>query len=141
MGFKTHRGKAVLVHVLTIACFVTPFLIGGVVGEQMAQLIGFGIGIAAVLIAHSSREGATPWAATHHEQAIRTIVIGSILFMVLGFPRYVVSEEITSFWTFYSPIAFWAWLAIVVWGGLRAIVGLVLAGLRRPVFNARGWLL
>lgn len=141
MGFKTHRGKAVLVHVLTMACFAAPFLIGGLVGAQMAQLVGFGIGIAAVLIAHSSRESATPWAATHHEQAMRTIIIGSVLFMVLGLPRYVVSQEVTAFWSFYSPIAFWAWLVIVLWGGLRAVVGLVLATMRRPVFKARGWLL
>jgi uncharacterized membrane protein len=141
MGFKTHRGKAVLVHVLTIASFVVPFLIAGIVGPQGAQLIGFGIGLAGVLIAYSSRAEATPWAATHHEQALRTIIIASILITALRLPNFVVSQEVSLFWNLYGPIAFWGWVIIVLWGGLRAIVGLVLAVMRRPVFNARGWLL
>jgi uncharacterized membrane protein len=141
MGFKTHRGKAVLVHVLTIACFVVPFFLMGVVGPQAAQLIGFGIGLAGVLVAYSSRDSATPWAATHHEQAMRTIIIASILITALSLPRLVVSQEVAGFWNIYGPIAFWTWVVIVLWGGLRAVVGLVLAGLRRPVFKARGWLL
>jgi uncharacterized membrane protein len=118
-----------------------PFFLMGVVGPQAAQLIGFGIGLAGVLVAYSSRDSATPWAATHHEQAMRTIIIASILITALSLPRLVVSQEVAGFWNIYGPIAFWTWVVIVLWGGLRAVVGLVLAGLRRPVFKARGWLL
>lgn len=141
MGFKTHRGKALLVHALTIACFIVPFLIASAVGPQLAQLIGFGIGLAGVLLAYSSRDGATPWAATHHEQALRTIIIGAVIMTIFSLPGLVVQPSVRAFWTIYSPIAFWGWVAVVLWGGLRAVVGIVLAGLRRPVFNARGWLL
>jgi hypothetical protein len=141
MGFKTHRGKAVLVHLLTIASFVVPFLIVGFIGGQAAQLVGFAIGIAGVLVAHASRETATPWAVTHHVQAIHTIIIATILITVLGLPGLVVQQDVTSFWNVYTPVAFWGWVIVVLWGGLRAIVGLVLAIMRRPVLNARGWLL
>jgi hypothetical protein len=141
MGFKTHRGKALLVHVLTIACFVVPFFLIGFIGAQAAQLVGFGIGLAGALLAYSSRETATPWAATHHEQAVRTIIIAAVLITALGLPGLVIQQDVVSFWTIYNPIAFWSWVIIVLWAGLRAVVGLVLAGMRRPVFNARGWLL
>lgn len=140
MGFKTHRGKAILVHLLTMASFLVPFAIGGIVGGQASQLVGFGIGLAAVLVAYSSRDGATPWAATHHEQAIRTIIIASVILTVLSLPRLVVSMEFVDFWAVYGMVWFWGRIIVLVWAGLRAIVGLVLAGMRRPVFNARGWL-
>lgn len=140
MGFKTHRGKAVLVHLLTIAAFVVPFFLMGVIGGQAAQLVGFGIGLAGVLVAYSSRETATPWAATHHEQGLRTIIIATVLITVLGLPGLVIQQDIVAFWRVYNPIAFWGWVLIVLWGGLRAVVGLFLAGMRKPVPNPRGWL-
>lgn len=136
MGFKTHRGKAVLVHLLTIACFVVPFFVGG----QAGQFVGLGIAIAAVVIAYSSRPDAMPWAATHHEQAIRTLVFAFIITTVLGLPSLVVSERVTAFWGVYGQVYFWGRIVVLIWAGLRALIGLVLALLRKPVPNPRGWL-
>lgn len=141
LGIKTHRGRVVLVHVLTMASFAVPFVLGAIIGPQGAQLIGFGIAIAGVFVAYSSRNGATPWAATHHEQALRTILIASIALTILSLPRLVVSADLVSFWQTYGPIWFWGRIIVLVWAGLRALIGLVLAVLRRPVFNPRGWLI
>jgi hypothetical protein len=81
-----------------------------------------------------------PWAATHHEQALRTLIIAFVVQMVLGLPGFVVSQEVTGFWTFYAPIYLWGTIIVMIWAGLRALIGLVLAGMRRPVPNPRGWL-
>jgi uncharacterized membrane protein len=136
MGFKTHRGKAVLVHVLTIACFAVQFVVAG----QLGQFIGIGLAIAAAVIAYSSRMEAMPWAATHHEQAIRTLIIAFVITTVLGLPRLVLSQEVTVFWQYYGPVYFWGSLIVFLWAGIRALIGLVLAGMRKPVPNPRGWL-
>jgi uncharacterized membrane protein len=136
-GLKTHRGKAVLVHVLTIACFALPFVLplGGI-----ERFIGLGVGIAAGVIAYTSREGATPWAATHHEQALRTIIIAFVATTFLTLPALVIPRSATDILSWYALIVFWANIVVVLWAGIRALVGLVLAGMRKPVFNAKGWL-
>jgi uncharacterized Tic20 family protein len=136
-GLKTHRGKAVLVHVLTIACFVVPFVLplGGI-----ERFVGMGLGIAAGVIAYTSREGATPWAATHHEQALRTIVFAFVFTTLLSLPGLVIPRSATDIMVWYSLIMFWGSIVVLIWAGIRALVGLVLAGMRKPVFNARGWL-
>jgi hypothetical protein len=37
-------------------------------------------------------------------------------------------------------VYFWGSVVVFIWGGLRALIGLVLAGMRKPVPNPRGWL-
>lgn len=141
MGFKTHRGKAVLAHLLTLACFAAPFLFGPLVGPDLSRFIGIGIGIAAAVIAYSSRETATPWAATHHEHILRTLMIAFVLLTILSLPSYVVSRELTGFWNFYTPIYFWTYVVILIWVLIRSGIGLILAGLRKPIWHPRGLLL
>lgn len=136
MGFKTHRGKAVLVHLLTMACFAVQLLVAGSLG----QLVGVGLAIAAGVIAYSSRMDAMPWAATHHEQAIRTLIIAFVATTVLGLPSLVVSREVTAFWQYYALVYFWGTIIVYLWAGIRALIGLVLAMMRKPVPNPRGWL-
>jgi hypothetical protein len=89
-GFKTHRGKAVLVHALTLACFALPFLLGGL---PFIRWIGIGLGIAGAVVAYTSRAEAMPWAATHHEQALRTLLIAFTGMMVLSLPSFVLSRD------------------------------------------------
>lgn len=136
MGFKTHRGKAVLVHALTILCFLLPFLIGG----QVMQLVGMALGIAAGVIAFSSRADATPWAATHHEQALRTLIIAFAITTVLSLPSLVLPRDSVTVMGWYVTIVFWGNVLVLIWAGLRALVGLVLATMRKAVPNPRGWL-
>jgi uncharacterized membrane protein len=138
MGFKTHRGKVVLVHILTLACFAVPFVFGGV---PMVQLIGLGFGIAGAVVAYTTRPEATPWAATHHEQALRTLLFAFLAMTLLSLPSYVIPRgagpDVTGV---YMQIYFWGQLIVLIWAGLRALVGLVLGVMRRAVPNPRGWL-
>lgn len=141
MGFKTHRGKAILAHILTLACFGAPFIFGPLVGADLSRFIGIGIGIAAAVIAYSSREAATPWAATHHEHILRTLMIAFVALTVLSLPSYVVSRELTGFWSVYNQIFFWSYIVIMIWVLIRSGIGLVLAVMRKPIWHPRGLLL
>jgi uncharacterized membrane protein len=138
MGFKTHRGKAVLVHVLTIACFALPLLLGG---GQLIRFVGLGLGIAAAVIAHTSRLDAMPWAATHHEQALRTLIIAFAFTTLLSLPSLLISRDAVTVMAWYAPVFFWGNIVVLIWAGLRALIGAVLAGMRKPVPNPRGWLI
>lgn len=138
IGLKTHRGKVVLVHVLTLACFLAPFVLGVV---PLIRFISLGLGIAAAVIAYSSRFEAMPWASTHHEQALRTLLISFLITTVLGLPSYLLSRDTpANIMNIYSMIYFWGSIIVLIWAGLRALIGLVLAGMRKPVPNPRGWL-
>jgi uncharacterized membrane protein len=137
LGFKTHRGKAVLVHLLVLASFAAPFLLGG----QLGRIVALGIAIAAAVIAYSSRAEATPWAATHHEQALRTLMFAYVVLTVLSLPSFVVSRDLVDFWASFSVIYFWTNIVVLIWVLIRSGVGLVLASLRKAIPHPRGLLL
>jgi uncharacterized membrane protein len=126
LGFNTHRGKAVLVQGLALAAFALNWFLP----QPPLSLLGMAVGIAGAVLAYSNRGEGMPWAATHHEHALRTLIIGYSIW-VLG-----------SLLTYVSPfLALATWfthLAVAVWAGLRASIALVLALLRRPVPNPRG---
>lgn len=128
-GLKTHRGKVVLGHVLTIAAFVSNFFLTGVPWSFLA----LGIAIAAVVVVYTSRGEATPWANTHHEHALRTLIIGYAINVVAGL-LVVVSGTLVL-------ITFYVTLAVTVWAVVRAVIALVLGVMRKPVPNPRGWLI
>ncbi len=111
-GFKTHRGKVVLVHLLT--------------------LIGLIVAIAAVVLAYSNRGEAMPWANTHHEHALRTLVI--------GYAVWVVGSLLTLINGALFTIALFIQLGVLIWAAIRAGIALVLGIMRRPLWNPRGWL-
>jgi uncharacterized membrane protein len=127
LGFKTHRGKAVLVHLLTLAAFGLNF----VLRAPPLSYVGLFVAIAAVVLAHSNRGEAMPWAGTHHEHALRTLLI--------GYAIWVVASLLTYFSAALLAITFYAQLAVLVWAALRAGIALVFAIMRRPVPNPRGW--
>lgn len=138
MGLTTHRGKAVFVHVLTLACFGVQFVVGG----QLGSLIGIGLAIAAGVIAFSNRYDAMPWATTHHEQALRTLIIAFVITTLISLPTLVIpSATLLSIYHIYGPIVFWANVIVLIWVLIRSGVGLVLAILRKPIPNPRGWLI
>jgi len=138
LGFKTHRGRVVLVHVLTLLCFGLPW----VLAFPGSDLITLGFGIAAALLAVVSRNDAMPWAATHHQQAIFTLIIAMVGYLLMALPGYLLTPQmLASFSGTLTPIYFWAIVIISVWVIFRAGVGLVLAILRRPVPNPRGLLI
>lgn len=140
IGLRTHRGKAVLVHALTLTALALPWLLGGVL--PFVGLLAMGVGIAAGFIAIASRADAMPWAATHHEQCLRTLVIYFAITTLVQLPSFVLPPGTAA--QIRAPLAgivFWGSLIALIWAGLRALIALVLAMLRKPVPNPRGWLL
>ena len=138
IGLKTHRGRVVLVHVLTLLCFGLPWLIS----FPGSEFVTLGCGIAAAVIAVTSRQDATPWAAGHHMQAIYTLIIAMAVHMLMGLPNYLfMSQSIGSFAETLAVYIFWANVIVSIWVLLRAGIGLVLAVLRRGVPNPRGLLI
>ncbi|MBL8549585.1 MAG: hypothetical protein JNJ73_06350 [Hyphomonadaceae bacterium] len=124
---KSHRGKVIIVHSLTLAAFAIYLFTGPPI-----TFVGLAFGIAAIAIASSNRREGMPWATTHHEQALRTIVIGAAVW-TLG--------SLLAFFPGMSSVAFGISIVVAIWVLVRAGVGLVLAALRKPVLNARGMLL
>lgn len=127
LGIKTHRGKVVIAHILTIAAFVANFLLR----TAPWSFIGMIIGIAAVVIVFSNRGAAMPWANTHHEHALRTLIIGYSLWVLAGLLVLINGSLVT--------ITIFLQLGVAIWAVARAVVALVLGIMRKPVPNPRGW--
>jgi uncharacterized membrane protein len=138
LGFGTHRGKAVLVHLLTIATYVCAFLFpfppppGSPIVLYVAACITFALAIVAVTVAMPNRYAGMPWATTHHEHAIRTLMIGFVL--------WTLSSALTYISPIFATPAYYFHLAIMLWAVVRSGVGVVLAFMRKPIGNPRGWL-
>ncbi len=126
LGFNTHRGKAVLVQVLALAAFALNWFLPA----PPLSFIGMAVGIAGAALAYSNRGEGMPWAATHHEHALRTLIIGYSLWVLASLLTYVSA--------FLAMATLFAHLAIAIWAGLRSIIGLVLAAMRKPIPNPRG---
>lgn len=127
-GFKTHRGKAVLAHLLTIAAFAVNFF----VRMPPWSFIGMVVGLAAFLLVYSNRGQAMPWANTHHEHALRTLII--------GYSIWILASLLTLLSGALFTITMYIQLAVLLWAGVRALIGLVLAIMRKPIPNPKGWL-
>lgn len=127
VGLKTHRGKVVLVHLLTIAAFALNLLL-----PEPWSLIGMAVGIAAIALAFTNRGQAMPWANTHHEHAVRTLVIGYAIWVLGSLLGYV--HGALAVGTIYVH------LIVAIWAALRAAIALVLGVIRKPVPNPQGWL-
>lgn len=123
----TPRGKAVLVQLLTLAAYALSFLF------PVAPMSYFALAVAvsAVAIAYSNRVAeAMPWAQTHHEHAIRTLIIGYAIWTIASILPYAIPTLMI--------VTFFAHLAVLVWVAIRAGIGVVLAIMRRPIWHPRG---
>ncbi|MGE0828199.1 MAG: hypothetical protein AB7O04_02475 [Hyphomonadaceae bacterium] len=129
---KSHRGKVILVHALTLIAFGIYVAARFMDPRSFVGFIGLAFGIAAVAIAASNRMEGMPWAMTHHEQALRTIVIGAAVWTI---------ASLLLFLPMLGVATLWIQALVALWVLIRACAGLVLAALRRPVFNAKGLLL
>lgn len=139
-GFNvtSHRGKAVLVQTLTFASFVLNWFFTGAPATYFVMAVA----IAAVAIAASNRRDAMPWAQTHHEHALRTLlfgyaisVIGTLVLGLLITPDF----GQVAVWATYASLALR--VLVLIWAAIRSGVGVVLASLRRPIWHPAGWLL
>lgn len=136
MGFSTHRGKAVLVHLLTIATFVCAFFfpfppVLDTIVLWVAGCISLALAIIAVTVAMPNRYSGMPWATTHHELAIRTLLLGFVVWSLASALLYISLAL--------APVKFWTQIAVMIWALLRSVIGLVLALMRKPISNPRGF--
>jgi hypothetical protein len=132
LNLQSQRGKAVLAQALTLAAFGLSFPFPA----PPLSYIGMGFGIAAVAVAASNRGEGMPWARTHHEHAIRTLLIGAALLTFLSlfnlFPQLLGLP--------YVPEGlFFARCGLYLWAALRALIGAGLAAFRKPIPHARGY--
>lgn len=128
LGFKTHRGKVVLAHVLTIGAFVLNVFFRA----PPLSFLGMAVGIAAVALVYVNRGAAMPWANTHHEHALRTLMIGYSIWVLASLLTYV--HPLLGIATIYIQ------LAVALWAVVRAVIALVLGVMRKAVPNPYGWL-
>ncbi len=142
-GFKTHRGKAMLVQFLTLIAFVLNFA-GAAAGQILFTLGGFdvsqarialwiagiGVSVAAVLIALANRDQGMPWANTHHEHALRTLFIGYAIWTIGSVLGYIHGML--------AVITIFVQFGVAIWAILRAVIGLGLAVGRKAIPHPRG---
>lgn len=128
-GVSSHRGKAVLTHALTLAAFAMSFFFGA----PPLSYLALAVGVAAAAIALANRQDAMPWAQTHHEHAVRTLIGGFALWTLSGLLAFINGAMVI--WVIYIRIA------LLVWVAIRAGIGLMLAVMRKPIPHPRGPLL
>lgn len=137
LGFQTHRGKAVLSQLLTLIAFAfnfaLPFIAGASQWRTVGWLVGIGLAIAAGLFAYTNRGSSNPWANTHHEHALRTLIIGWAIWTLGSMLGYI--HGVLAVGTIFVHAL------VALWAIIRAGIGLVLALMRKPIPNPRGWLL
>ncbi len=122
-GFDAQRPqhKVFMVHGLTLASFLVTWLLA-----FPLELLGFAAAVAAVAVASANRRDGMPWAQTHHEFGLRTILLGGAVWIIAG---------MLAFLPLIGFVVAFVHIAVLIWVGVRAIAGLVRAYLRRPVPN------
>ncbi len=126
-GLKSPRGQVVAMHALTLTAFAIFFFGGGV-----SDWLALAVAIAALAIAAGRREEGMPWARTHHEMGLRTLVIGGAVWTLSSLLAFIPAAGI-------AIIA--VRIAVLLWVLLRAGVGLGRAAMRLPMSNPKGALL
>jgi uncharacterized membrane protein len=122
-GFNVQRPqhKVFLLHALTAAAFVGSWLL-----SFPLQLFALGAGVGAVAIAQSNRRDGMPWAQTHHEFGIRTLLFGGSALMLISVASFF--PLIGGYLRILVPIT-------CLWVLVRTAAAFVRAVLRRPVPN------
>jgi len=129
---KSHRGKVLFVHAMTLAAFLCYAASSFVLGPRsLISYVGLAFGIAAVAVAASNRREGMPWAVTHHEHALRTVVIGAASWML---------ANLLLFLPLLGIVSFWLTVGIAIWTITRASVDMVLGVLRKPIPNPKSFL-
>jgi len=120
---KAPRSQVLLVHGLTLATFCLHLA-----GAGALRYVAIALGVAAVAIAAARRQDGMPWACTHHEYALRTLVFGaaaSILVSLLALAPGM------------APYAGYGDLGVLAWVGLRTVWGFGRGLLRLPMMRPR----
>ena len=78
----------------------------------------------------SRTAAAMPWANTHHEHALRTLIIGYAIWALAGALMLINGA--------FLPVTLFGQLAIALWALIRAVIALVLGIMRKPIPHPRG---
>lgn len=127
LDLQRPQHKVVLVYALTAGAFLFYWLT-----VPPISYMGLALGVAAVAIAASNREEGMPWARTHHEFALRTVLIGGAVWVLAALVMWI---------PVVSTVAFFVQLAALAWVGVRVVAGLIRAAQRKPTPNPRTLLL
>jgi len=131
LGLKTHRGKAMLVQLLAIAAFALNL----VFPTPPESYIGMAVAIGGFALAYANRYTGMPWAMTHHEHAVRTLMIGYAIWTIASLLTLIYPADFLHLTTIYIQIA------VSIWALIRGVIGFVLAAMRRPIPHPRGILI
>jgi uncharacterized membrane protein len=133
LNVQSPRGKAVLVEAMALLTFVLSF----VFPAPPLSFLAIVPAIVGVLVASQNREAAMPWARTHHEFGLRTIVIGMVALMLISLVGLLPLIHAL----YKATVMFWGMVIVCLWGGLRGLIGLVMAIMRRAIPHPRGLLI
>lgn len=119
------RGPALAVYALGVGAFAL-FLSG----RPFADLAGFALGIAAVVIAAGRRDEGPAWIRSHHEFGLRTIVITGAFWTLLSLLTFL-PFLIAASW--YAKLALGAWLLVrCVYGAGQVLRRKIISNPRTP---------
>ncbi len=119
MDWKAPRTQVLLVHALTLLTFTMFLFVRG-----PAQYLATALGIAAIAIAAGRRREGMPWACTHHEFALRTLLFGGVAWVLAGASSLIPGL---------GAYGVYAVLVICVWVGLRGLWAFARGLMRLPM--------
>ena len=123
---RAPRTQVLIVHTLTAATFALHFVADGAL-----RYLAVALGVAAIAIAAGRRTEGMPWACTHHEFALRTLLIGGVAWVLV-----LLAGLLPGVGAFagIAVLVICAWVALrVVWGFVRGVMRLPITRPRTPL--------
>lgn len=117
LDLRAPRSQVLLVHALTGVTFATFYFATGAF-----EYIAMALGVAAIAIAAGRRREGMPWACTHHEFALRTLLFGGVAWVLVRLASLI---PVVGAYQYYAIWAICGWVALrVVWGFSRGVLRL-----------------
>jgi uncharacterized membrane protein len=124
---RAPRSQVLLVHALTLATFGLHLISSG-----PWRYLAIALGVAAVAIAAARRQEGMPWACTHHEFALRTLVFGAVASVLVSLAGLIPGL---------GAAMIYANLGVLAWVGVRGLWGFGRGLMRLPMLRPRSPLL
>jgi len=126
LDLRAPRSQVLIVHALTAATLALHYFAGGAL-----RYLAVALGVAAIAIAAARRTEGMPWACTHHEFALRTLLIGGVAWVLAMLAGIV---PVLAGYTGFAILAICAWVAVrVVWGLFRGVMRLPILRPKTPL--------
>lgn len=117
LDLRAPRSQVLLVHALTAMTFgLNYFALGSL------RYLAVALGVAAIAIAAGRRNEGMPWACTHHEFALRTLIVGGVSWVLAQLAGFI---PVIGAYSPFAILAVCGWVALrVVWGFGRGVMRL-----------------